>query len=122
MADVYNRVTGEFRRSVNTPDFVFEGSDWFVAPRAAVEAIPEKYRKVLKGGVVEMNAAEKLAVDNARLAAAKESRKQALLDEALEAAKRDVLPAAVETKLATAEAQVDAAATENEVKDVKYAR
>jgi hypothetical protein len=59
MADVYNKVTGEYVRSVHTPDFSSD-PDWLINPSlAAVEGVPRRYWKVEFDNIVEMTQAEK---------------------------------------------------------------
>lgn len=62
MSDVVNRTTGQYRKSVNTPDY--DTADWLINPDlSAVLGIPQQYWKVEGDSVVEMNQAEKDAVD-----------------------------------------------------------
>ena len=64
MANVINRTTKQYLRSVNTPDFPVE--DWIINPDlSALESVPQKYWKVVGDTVVEMDQAEKDAVDAA---------------------------------------------------------
>ncbi len=75
MADVVNRTTVEYLRSVNTPDY--PTADWLINPDlSALAAVEQKYWKVVGETVVEMTQPEKDAVDAAEAAAV-------LLDDAL---------------------------------------
>jgi hypothetical protein len=79
MATVINTTTKEVRRSVNTPDY--PPPEWVVVNQATLDAIPAKYRKIVGGELVEMDAAEKSAVDQAELAAAIARKVKAMFDE-----------------------------------------
>lgn len=62
MADVLNRLTKQFLRSVNTPDY--PESDWLINPDLSrVAGIPWRYWKIVGDSVVEMTAEEKEIVD-----------------------------------------------------------
>ena len=66
MADVLHKTTLQFIRSVNTPDF--DPGTWVISPasgRAAIEAIPQRYRKLVANDAAEMTAGEKAVVDAA---------------------------------------------------------
>jgi len=70
MANVVNKATSEYRKSVNTPDY--PAAEWLIDPDvSALAAVPQKYWKVSEGKVVEMSAAEKTAVDAAATTAQK---------------------------------------------------
>lgn len=63
MADVLNRTTKQFLRSVNTPEY--DPADWIVNPDlAAVAGVHRKYWKIDGDTVLEMSTAEKQAVDD----------------------------------------------------------
>ena len=62
MADVVNKATGQYRRSVNTPDF--PDTEWLINPDlTAVAGVPQRHWKVVGNAVVEMDATEKERVD-----------------------------------------------------------
>lgn len=64
MADVINRTTKAYLRSVNTPDY--PTADWIVNPDlSSLVEVPQKYWKVVGDTVVEMDQSEKDAVDAA---------------------------------------------------------
>jgi len=68
MADVLNRTTLQYLRSVNTPDFPV--LDWVINPDlTAVVGVPQKYWKLTGDIVSEMTQPEKDAVDAAEAAA-----------------------------------------------------
>jgi hypothetical protein len=62
MADVINRLSREYRRSVNTPDYHL--SDWLINPDLSrVAGVPWRYWKIVGESVVEMTTEEKAIVD-----------------------------------------------------------
>jgi len=62
MADVLNRLTKQFLRSVNTPDY--PEADWLINPDLSrVTGIPWRYWKIVGESVVEMTTEEKAIVD-----------------------------------------------------------
>ena len=62
MADVINRLTKEYKISVNTPDFPL--SEWIINPDLSqVFNIPYKYWKIVGDSVIEMTAEEKAVAD-----------------------------------------------------------
>lgn len=62
MADVLNRLTKQFLRSVNTPDY--PEADWIINPDLSrVDGIPWRYWKIVGDAVVEMTTEEKAIVD-----------------------------------------------------------
>ena len=62
MADVLNRVTKQFLRSVNTPDYPAE--DWIINPDLTeVAAVPWRYWKIVGDAVLPMTQAEREEVD-----------------------------------------------------------
>lgn len=67
MADVLNRSTMTFIKSVNTPDY--DPAEWLINPDlSAVAGVPVKYWKIdANDNVVEMTQAEKDAVDSSLL-------------------------------------------------------
>lgn len=68
MADVLNRTTLEFRRSVNTPDFPVES--WVIDPDISpVVGVASKHWKLTGDMVSEMTQGEKDAVDATEAAA-----------------------------------------------------
>jgi len=68
MANVVNRTTVRFLRSVSTPDFPV--ADWIINPDlSSVAGVPTKYWKISGDLVLEMTQAEKDAVDAAEAAA-----------------------------------------------------
>lgn len=63
MANVLNRNTLEFLRSVNTPDY--DPEDWIINPDISnVENVPHRYWKLEGETPVKMSEAEKQAVDD----------------------------------------------------------
>jgi len=63
MANVVNKTTAEFRRSVNTPDY--DPIEWIINPDlSSVKSVDKKYWKVKGDTVVEMTKEEKGLVDN----------------------------------------------------------
>jgi hypothetical protein len=63
MADVVNKTTLEYRRSVHTPDY--PASEWLINPE-----IPEcepKYWRILSGKLAKMTTSQREAVDKAIL-------------------------------------------------------
>lgn len=64
MANVVNRTTVEYIKSVNTPDY--SPAEWIINPDlSALDDVPHRYWKVVGDDVVEMDQAEKDAVDAA---------------------------------------------------------
>ena len=59
MADVINRITKEFKRSVNTPDFPED--EWIINP--VMPKCEIKYLKIDGDSILEMSVAEKEIVD-----------------------------------------------------------
>lgn len=58
MADVLNRTTKQYLKSVNTPNF--PTADWIINPDlTAVAGVPSKYWKITGDVVAEMSSAEK---------------------------------------------------------------
>ena len=84
MADVIERTTGRYLRSVSTGrfpigDYIHLNDPATVGTeRARIEAIPQRYRKVTGDVLSEMNAAEKTTVDDAIAAATETARKAAI--------------------------------------------
>ena len=79
MADVLNRTTKEYRRSVNTPDY--PAGTWIINPNlSAVVGVDRKYWQINGDSVSEMSQAEKDAVDAAEEAARITDLKQRLKD------------------------------------------
>lgn len=67
MANVLNRTTKEYLRSVNTPEY--DVADWIINPDvSALAGVPTKYWVITGDTVAEMSQAEKDAVDAAELA------------------------------------------------------
>lgn len=67
MADVLNRTTKVYLRSVNTPDYPTES--WIINPDlSGVSGVLQKYWKIVGDTVVEMTQPEKDAVDEAEIA------------------------------------------------------
>ena len=65
MAAIIHRTTLEYKGSVNSPDF---GPEWIVNPDlTALVNVPKKYWKIIGDDVLEMDQAEKDAVDAAEL-------------------------------------------------------
>ncbi|GAI81870.1 unnamed protein product [marine sediment metagenome] len=72
MADVLNRITRQFLRSVNTPDY--SPAEWIWNPdMSPVEGVSAKYWIITGDVVSEMDAGEKAAVDLAALEASRDS-------------------------------------------------
>ncbi len=70
VSSVIHRSTGEFRPSVNTPDY--SPLEWIINPDLSnVSKVPQKYWKVVGEAVVEMTSSEKTTVDNPPLPPAK---------------------------------------------------
>jgi hypothetical protein len=65
MSNAFNKLTGELRESVNTPDY--DPAEWVINPDlSAVDGIPLRYLKLGPDDtVVEMSASEQAAVDEA---------------------------------------------------------
>ena len=64
MANVLNRATKQFIRSVNTPDY--DPAAWIINPDVSkVVGVPTKYWDIQGNTVSEMDAAEKALVDKA---------------------------------------------------------
>lgn len=64
MSDVVNRTTGQYLKSVNTPDY--PEADWIINPDlSALGRVPQIYWKVSGDSVIEMTQAEKDTVDSA---------------------------------------------------------
>ncbi len=62
MADVINRTTKQYLKSVNTPDYPTE--DWIINPDlSALGSVAQKYWKIVDDTVVEMDAGEKVTED-----------------------------------------------------------
>lgn len=119
MADVVNRTDLDVLLSVNTPDFVPgwrkgdpvpAGGDYAILTRAeavAALAIPRRYRKLIGNAVVEMDAAEKAAVDAAE-AASRAAAQRAADKSMLESGTLDRVIAVLAPKLGTDEATLKA--------------
>lgn len=76
MANVLNRTTLDYRRSVHTPDF--DPAEWVIHPdMSAVEGVDRKYWKLDGERPVPMTADEQAAVDAAQAAAELTARRQA---------------------------------------------
>ena len=102
MADVLNRTTLEFRKSVHTPDYSWQ--EWIINPDfSAVEKVPRKYWTVDGDKVRAMTAEEKVVVDAAALV----QYKAAKLDSLRETSMQQV--GAATGKYKAAKAKVDAA-------------
>lgn len=72
MASVLNRITKEYRASVNTPEF--SAIDWIINPDiSAVISQPSRYWKIVGDIVSLMSQAERDAVDAALLTAARDA-------------------------------------------------
>ncbi len=72
MANVLNRTTFQFLRSVNTPEF--DSVDWVINPdMTPVAGVSDKYWKLTGDVLSEMNQTEKDAVDAAETAQANEA-------------------------------------------------
>ena len=66
MATVLNRITKEYKKSVNTPNFPIE--DWIINPDFSfVEGVDKLYWKITDDAVNEMTQAEKDVVDATNL-------------------------------------------------------
>lgn len=64
MANVINRITLQYIKSVNTPDY--DSADWVINPdMSLVAGIPEKYWRLVGDTPKEMTIAQKNAVDQA---------------------------------------------------------
>lgn len=64
MSDVVNRTTGQYLKSVNTPDY--PEADWIINPDlSALAGVPGRYWKISGDRVLEMTRAERDAVDSA---------------------------------------------------------
>lgn len=64
MSSVINRTTLAYKTSVNTPDY--SETEWIINPDlSGVSEVPQKYWKIVGDDVVEMDQAEKDAVDAA---------------------------------------------------------
>lgn len=62
MANVLNRITGEYLKSVNTPDY--STTDWIINPDLSrVVGVPVRYWKITEDLVSEMSETEKQDVD-----------------------------------------------------------
>jgi len=123
MATVMNRITGELRPSVNTPDYPVE--DWIHAPDlSAVRGIAPHYWKIERDNVVAMTTQERATVDAARLEQAKAARAESLKAQAVDAARDELVALTTTTKarLASALADVSAASTVEEINAIKISR
>lgn len=79
MANVLNRTTLDFRRSVNTPDY--DPAEWVINPdMSAVEGVDRQYWKLDGERPVPMTADEQAAVDAAQAAAEITARRRAAVD------------------------------------------
>jgi hypothetical protein len=110
MVDVVNRDTGELRLSVNTPDY--SDAEWLYLPageRQRVQAIPQQYRKIEGGRVVEMSADERAAVEAAKLESYKAARIAQLEEQMMRRLARQA------PELVAAESRVEAAQSKAEV-------
>jgi hypothetical protein len=65
MSNAFNRLTGQLRESVNTPDY--DPAEWIINPDlSAIRGISRRYLKLGPGDtVVEMSGREQAAVDAA---------------------------------------------------------
>jgi hypothetical protein len=80
MADVVNRTTKQYLKSVNTPDY--PSVDWIINPDlSALAGVPTKYWTITGDVITEMTQGEKDAVDAAETAARLAAYKQQLKDE-----------------------------------------
>lgn len=74
MANVLHKATLQYRRSVNTTDFL-DGS-WLINPnQTIINTVPKKYWKVVGEALLEMDAGEKATADGSELPALKIARK-----------------------------------------------
>lgn len=72
MADVVNRTTNEYRRSVNTSDF--DVADWIINPDlSSVVGVPNRYWVITGDVVSEMTQGQKDALDAATLSDSRDS-------------------------------------------------
>lgn len=63
MANVLNRTTKQYKRSVNTPDY--PTADWIINPdMSGVDGVPKKYWKISGDTVSEMDTSEKATADD----------------------------------------------------------
>lgn len=76
MANVINKKTLEYRKSVNTPDY--ENGDWIINPW--LPDCDKKYWRVYKGQVKEMTSAQKASVDSAEQEKADANLKESLIE------------------------------------------
>lgn len=73
MADVVNRATKQYIRSVNTPDFPI--ADWIHNPDlSAVVGQPPKYWDIVLDLITLMSATDRQAVEDAKLVATRDTR------------------------------------------------
>jgi len=85
MADVVNKTTMEYRRSVHTPDY--DKSEWLINPKIPVDAegnkVPQKYWRISKipliNKLVEMTEEEKAVVNSAEVEAQNEALRESLI-------------------------------------------
>jgi len=87
MSDVLHRITKEFRRSVNDPDF--PTAQWVLDPQIAggpfrTGGVPTKYINIAGDVVTEMSVAEKAVVDAAEAAALTQSNRDVPIAETTE--------------------------------------
>lgn len=72
MADVLNRTTRQYLKSVNTPDY--PPAEWIINPdMSPVEGVPNRYWIITGDVVSEMSTGEKAIVDLALLEARRDS-------------------------------------------------
>jgi len=77
MANVINKTTLEYKKSVNTPDYPV--GDWIINP--ILPKCEKKYWKITGNQVKEMTATEKKAVDDAEIEAQKEITKENYIEQ-----------------------------------------
>ncbi len=77
MADVINKQTLEYLKSVNTPDY--NSANWIINP--VLPDCDRKYWKIASGKVKEMTVSEKATVDQNELDALAERQKEVLIQE-----------------------------------------
>lgn len=79
MADVVNRTTKQYLRSVNTPEYPVV--DWIINPDvSALAGVPTKYWVISGDVITEMDQTAKDAVDAAEVAARLAAQRQSLKD------------------------------------------